>query len=96
MLDSSENLLCPPVPEIFPDGFEVMERSESPAGFSVRFFCADADGRQVGRDFRKIFDPLTFLTFMSSRRCRTSLAISPQPTLLDVERSGVFPKDIQL
>jgi hypothetical protein len=80
--------------ELFPGGFEVMgawvdpetERSKT----WVRFYCADSQGRQAGRDaFSRIFDSATFLAFMCSPELRSSIALDPQGDLTFKDRERV-------
>jgi hypothetical protein len=69
--------------KIFPFGFEVMGSWEDPTALPVprsktwvRFFAADRQGRQTGRDaFSRIFDSIDFLAFMCSREFRMAAAL---------------------
>jgi hypothetical protein len=94
MLGSCENTNVPSGPfsggpfshELFPGGFEVMGQwidPETGRGKTwVRFFCADSQGRQAGRDaFSRVFDSATFLAFMCSREIRSAIALEPQGEL---------------
>ncbi len=71
--------------------FEIMGRSESPPGIVVRFFCPDADGIQVGRDFSKTFDLPSFLAFMNRRELRLRATAAELLQLETGKRPRAFP-----
>ena len=80
--------------EIFPGGFEVMgqwrDSDTSNVKSWVRFFCADSQGKQAGRDAcSRVFDSSELFAFMCSRGLRTAMAIEPQEELTDEDREHV-------
>ena len=71
-----------PEPLAFPFGFEIMgtweDQSTLPSRSKtwVRFFSADRQGRQAGRDtFSKIFDSIDLLLFICLRGLRAAAAL---------------------
>lgn len=71
-----------PGPEIFAFGFQVMGAWDDSVTLRrktwVRCFSTDQEGRQAGRAFSRIFDPIEFLLFECRREFRTAIVREPR------------------